>query len=126
VILLTRGAFMLCLATATIASGPAAADTVQTGANDVRFDFELKDDSGARTCNLETLVLVPPEAINFRLIFGFPKSRETSFYAFSIDAGNMRFRNGRPEGLDPVKVTAADVSAAHFNSAETCNSHPAR
>ena len=120
-------AYRLALYSAVAAIGmshAAIADTVRTGPDNVKFDFELNDDPSARTCNFETLVLIVPDSVNFRLVFGFPKSREASFYAFRVATGNMRLRNGMPESLDPVPIATADITSENFNSAGLMQTAP--
>ena len=96
---------------------PARGDSVRVGSDNVHFYF-TQDDGIARVCGLATIIALPSgEAVNFSLSFGFTKRRDmTDVYGFTAHAGDVRMRNGKPEGLDEAQIVDADIASAKFNS----------
>jgi hypothetical protein len=81
------------------------------------WSFERKAGSGAQTCNLIlTMVNIPasPESVNVHFIVG--AMGNASVYGFTLDVGDMFFKNGQPERIDKVPIQSAQFLSQAFNS----------
>ncbi len=102
------------------------ADEIKAKAATVQFAYEDKQDAQGRVCNLLTKIVDPsrPEVVNLRFFHAL--SSTALAFGFSLDAGDMRYRSGKPAGLDKVALASGDVSTGSFNSDGRMYGGPAR
>lgn len=92
------------------------ADEITAKPGAVRFDAEDKQGAQARTCSLLMTIMDPsrPEVVNFQLVHVL--SPTTLFFGFSLDIGDMRYRDDKPAGLHKVALASGDVNTGAFAS----------
>jgi hypothetical protein len=87
-----------CGLTAVI-SHASLGDTVKTGPDNVKFDFELNDDPSGRTCNFETLVLVVPDSVKLSACLRIPQKPRCVFLCFQ--SGDRRYATAKRDAGKP-------------------------
>jgi hypothetical protein len=84
----------------------------------IQYDFEMKGDDAAKTCNVMLMILnLPaPEIVNFRFIAMKDGRREQVILGFSVDVADAIFWNGLPAGRTPVRLQSAEFVSPSFAS----------
>jgi hypothetical protein len=92
------------------------ADEIKAKPATVQFGAEDKQEEQGRTCSLLTTIVDPsrPEVVNLRLFHVL--SPTALYFGFSIDVGEMRYRNGKPVGRENVTLASGDVTTDSFDS----------
>jgi hypothetical protein len=111
-------AIMVIAATMLSASSASAQLLFRPTPDQIRYDFEAKVDPKARTCSLMAMImrLDQPEAVNFRLIYGFKRPKTNPFMGFALDVGDLTYENSVPIGIKPTELTGGDITSRSFSS----------
>lgn len=84
-----------------------------------QYNVEVKEDTVSKSCNLMLMLLntPAPEVVNARLIAVVVKGKNAlSFYALTVDVGDMTFINGSPSKLIKAPLGAASFDSTMFSS----------
>lgn len=92
----------------------------------IQYEFEVKEDAYAKSCNVLLLLLnIPsPEAVNFHFIVSQRKSDGLTFVGFSLDVGDLKFVNGLPAGTNKAVLSSAAFISPTFSSVGRLNGGP--